>query len=133
MGPEGLRILRAESGPAMTIEVEDPGPRTPLQRGEKDEGLAMSSLVLELQAEFPSVPADQVSVLVQCLWSHYDSAPVRDFVVLLVREAGEGGAVRPPRAARGGDGAGAIVPAVTSTMGLVAHPCGREPGLTSYE
>ncbi len=86
MGPEGPRILRAESGPAMTIEVDDPGPRTPLQRGEKDEGLAMSSLVLELQAEFPSVPGDQVSVLVQCLWSHYDSAPVRDFVVLLVRK-----------------------------------------------
>lgn len=86
MGPEGPSILRAESGPAMTIEVEDPGPRTPLQRGEKDEGLAMTSLVLELQAEFPSVPADQVSVLVQCLWSHYDGAPVRDFVALLVRK-----------------------------------------------
>ena len=86
MGPEGLRTLRAESGPAMTIEVEDPGQRTPLRREERDEGLVMGSLVLELQAEFPSVPADQVSVLVQCLWSHYDSAPVRDFVVLLVRK-----------------------------------------------
>jgi hypothetical protein len=86
MGPGGPRTLRAESGPAMTIEVDDPGPRTPLQRGEKDEGLAMDSLVLELQAEFPSLPGDQVSVLVQCLWSHYDSAPVRDFVVLLVRK-----------------------------------------------
>ena len=70
----------------MTIEVDDPGPHTPARRGELDEGLAMDSLVLELQAEFPSVPADQVSVLVQCLWSHYDSAPVRDFVVLLVRK-----------------------------------------------
>ncbi|KRF04413.1 hypothetical protein ASG88_21650 [Nocardioides sp. Soil777] len=70
----------------MTIEVDDPGPRTPVRRGELDEGQAMDSLVLELQAEFPSLPGDQVSVLVQCLWSHYDSAPVRDFVVLLVRK-----------------------------------------------
>jgi hypothetical protein len=70
----------------MTIEVDDPGPRTPARRGEPDEGLAMDSLVLELQAEFPSLPGEQVSVLVQCLWSHYDSAPVRDFVVLLVRK-----------------------------------------------
>ena len=70
----------------MTIDVEDPGPRTPLRQGAMDEGVAMRSLVLELQAEFPSLPGDQVSVLVQCLWSHYDSAPVRDFVVLLVRK-----------------------------------------------
>lgn len=70
----------------MTIEVEGPGARTPLRRGESDEGVALASLVLELQAEFPSVPGDQVSVLVQCLWSHYDAAPVRDFVALLVRK-----------------------------------------------
>ena len=86
MGPEGLRTLRAESGPAMTIEVDDPDPRTPLRRAEVDEGQAMRSLELELHVEFPSVPIEQVSILVQCLWSHYDAAPVRDFVALLVRK-----------------------------------------------
>lgn len=70
----------------MTIEVDDPGPRMPLRRPEVDEGQAMRSLELELHVEFPSVPIEQVSILVQCLWSHYDAAPVRDFVALLVRK-----------------------------------------------
>jgi hypothetical protein len=70
----------------MTIEVDGPSVHTSLRPGETDEHVVMQSLVLELQAEFPDVPHEQVSVLVQCLWSHYDSAPVRDFVVLLVRK-----------------------------------------------
>lgn len=70
----------------MTIEVDDPGPRIPLRRAEVDEGQAMRLLELELHVEFPSVPIEQVSILVQCLWSHYDAAPVRDFVALLVRK-----------------------------------------------
>jgi hypothetical protein len=46
----------------------------------------MRALELELHVEFPAVPLEQVSILVQCLWSHYDGAPVRDFVALLVRK-----------------------------------------------
>jgi hypothetical protein len=70
----------------MTIEVDDPGPQVPAWRAESGEVLAMRSLELELHLEFPSVPVEQVSVLVQCLWSHYDGAPVRDYVALLVRK-----------------------------------------------
>lgn len=70
----------------MTIELEDPAPLLPSRRTEVDEGPAMRSLELELHAEFPSVAIEQVSILVECLWSHYDAAPVRDFVALLVRK-----------------------------------------------
>jgi hypothetical protein len=45
----------------------------------------MRSVELELHLEFPSVPMDQVTILVECLWSHFDGASVRDFVPLLVR------------------------------------------------
>ena len=69
----------------MTIEVDDSGPRIPLQRA-VDEGQLRKSVERDLQAEFPSVPVDQVAILVECLWSHFDGARVRDFVPLLVRK-----------------------------------------------
>lgn len=40
----------------------------------------------ELHAEFPSVSDDQVTALVECLWTHFEGAPIRDFVPLLVRK-----------------------------------------------
>ncbi|QBR92696.1 three-helix bundle dimerization domain-containing protein [Nocardioides euryhalodurans] len=46
----------------------------------------MRSVELELCAEFPSVPIDQVTTLVECLWAHFDDATVRDFVPVLVRK-----------------------------------------------
>jgi hypothetical protein len=70
----------------MTTELDEPMRRIPLERAVVDEEQAMGSLVLELHGEFPSVPLPQVSTLVACLWSHYDGAPVRDFVALLVRK-----------------------------------------------
>lgn len=70
----------------MTQELDEPMRPTPLERAVGDEERAMSSLVRELHAEFASVPLDQVSTLVTCLWSHYDGAPVRDVVALLVRK-----------------------------------------------
>ncbi len=70
----------------MTIEVDDAGSRIPLQRAVVDEGHLRISVERELQAEFPSVPVDQVAILVECLWSHFDGARVRDFVPLLVRK-----------------------------------------------
>jgi hypothetical protein len=70
----------------MTTELDEPMRPMPLERAMTDEERAMASLVLELHAEFASVPLEQVSTLVTCLWSHYDSAPVRDFVALLVRK-----------------------------------------------
>ena len=69
----------------MTTEVDGPAPRIPLQRVAMDEGPAMRSVELELHLEFPSVPMDQLTILVECLWSHFDGASVRDFVPLLVR------------------------------------------------
>jgi hypothetical protein len=33
---------------------------------------------------FPSLPVDQVSVVVECIWAEYDDALVRDFVPILV-------------------------------------------------
>ena len=71
----------------MTIEVDDSHARVPPQRrAREDDGPAMRSVELELHVEFPSVPVDQVRVLVECLWSHFDGAPVRDFVPVLVRK-----------------------------------------------
>lgn len=70
----------------MTIELDDAGARAPRQRAPVDEGPAMRSVELELRAEFPSVPVDQLTILVECLWAHFDDAPVRDFVPVLVRK-----------------------------------------------
>jgi hypothetical protein len=70
----------------MTIDVDGQQSRVPRQREAVDDGPVMRAVELELQVEFPSVPADQVKVLVECLWSHFDDAPVREFVPLLVRK-----------------------------------------------
>ena len=74
----------------MTIELDDAGASTRGRRAPVGEEAAMSSVELELPAAFPSVPTDQVSVLVECLWAHFDEAPVRDFVhVLVLKQAKE--------------------------------------------
>jgi hypothetical protein len=70
----------------MTIEVDDSAARLPRQRLAPEDEAARRSVELELRAEFPSVPVDQVRVLVECLWSHFDGARVRDFVPVLVRK-----------------------------------------------
>jgi len=70
----------------MTIEVDDSGARFPLLRAAADEAHLKEVVERELHVAFPSVPADQVTILVECLWSHFDAAPVRDFVPLLVRK-----------------------------------------------
>jgi hypothetical protein len=70
----------------MTTEVDRPAARARRVAAEVDEPQAIAALEVELHLEFPSVPVEQVSILVQCLWSHYDGAPVRDFVALLVRK-----------------------------------------------
>lgn len=70
----------------MTIELDDSSARSPLQHAAVDDGQAMRSVSLELHLAFPSVPIDQVTILVECLWSHFDGAAVRDFVPLLVRK-----------------------------------------------
>ncbi len=44
----------------------------------------MRAVELAMHDEFPTVPMDQVAILVECLWSHFDGAPMRDFVPLLV-------------------------------------------------
>ena len=44
----------------------------------------MRSVEHELRAEFPWVPVDQVTSLVECLWAHFDGVPVRDYLPLLV-------------------------------------------------
>ncbi|WP_159081608.1 three-helix bundle dimerization domain-containing protein [Nocardioides sediminis] len=69
----------------MTLELEQPGPGIAPARP-ADELPVMAAVALELHGKFPSVPLEQVSILVECLWSHYDGAPVRDFVALLVRK-----------------------------------------------
>lgn len=71
---------------AMTIESDDAGARIPLQRAAADEAHLRRSVERELHVQFPSVAVDQVAILVDCLWSHFDGAPVRDFVPLLVRK-----------------------------------------------
>lgn len=70
----------------MTTEVDRPAPWARRVAAGVDERQAIAALEVELHVEFPSVPVEQVSILVQCLWSHYDGAPVRDFVALLVRK-----------------------------------------------
>lgn len=51
-----------------------------------DEAHSREAVAHELQRAFPSAPVDQVEILVECLWSHFDGAPVRDFVPLLVEK-----------------------------------------------
>jgi hypothetical protein len=74
----------------MTIDLDDAGARAPRQRAPVGDEPARSSVELALRAAFPSVPPDQVTILVQCLWAHFDGAPVRDFVhVLVLKQAKE--------------------------------------------
>lgn len=55
-----------------------------------DQGLSPteSRLIEETRQDiceaFPWLPAERVSVVVQCLWAEYDDAPIRDFIPLLV-------------------------------------------------
>jgi hypothetical protein len=70
----------------MTIEADDAGARIPLQRAAADETHLKRSVERELHVQFPSVAVDHVKILVECLWSHFEGAPVRDFVPLLVRK-----------------------------------------------
>jgi hypothetical protein len=37
-----------------------------------------------LHHDFPRVPPEHVSALIECVWAHYDGAPIRDFVPQLV-------------------------------------------------
>ncbi|MET1038698.1 MAG: hypothetical protein ABW075_10500 [Aeromicrobium sp.] len=74
----------------MTTEADDVGAQVRAQRAAVDEARAMELVALDLHVEFPSVPIDQVTVVVQCLWSHFDGAPIREFVpVLVMRQARE--------------------------------------------
>jgi hypothetical protein len=70
----------------MTIEVDDPGASVPSLGAATDEARLKESVEHDLHVEFPSVPVDQVTMLVECLWSHFGTAPVRDFVPVLVRK-----------------------------------------------
>lgn len=70
----------------MTIEADDAGARIPLQRAAADEAHLKASVAHELHGRFPSVDVDQVTILVDCLWSHFNGARVRDFVPILVRK-----------------------------------------------
>jgi hypothetical protein len=75
---------------ARTIEVDHTPAQTSRQPAVVDEGRAMRAVELALHVEFPTVPVEHVAILVECLWRHFDGAPVRDFVPLLVRkQAGE--------------------------------------------
>jgi hypothetical protein len=69
----------------MTLEMDGSVPRIPRQRSAVDEAQALRSIERELHLEFPAVPLYQLTVLVECLWAHFDGATVRDFVPLLVR------------------------------------------------
>lgn len=46
----------------------------------------LSATQRELRQEFPSVPLEQIDMLVEGIWKHYEAACVRDFVPLLVRK-----------------------------------------------
>jgi len=70
----------------MTIEVDEAAARIPRQRTAADETHLQRSVERELCVAFPSVPVDHVTTLVECLWSHFEGAPIRDFVPLLVRK-----------------------------------------------
>ena len=43
----------------------------------------------ELRQNFPWVPPEQIDMLVEGIWRHYEAARVRDFVPLLVRKQAE--------------------------------------------
>ena len=46
----------------------------------------LSATQRDLRHEFPSVPLEQIDMLVEGIWKHYEAARVRDFVPLLVRK-----------------------------------------------
>ena len=70
----------------MTIEAEASAAPIPQPRAAADETHLQRSVERELCVAFPSVPVDHVTTLVECLWSHFEGAPIRDFVPLLVRK-----------------------------------------------
>lgn len=70
----------------MRLEAHDSSAQSAHQPPAVAEGHAKRLVQRELHAEFPSVPHDQVSALVDCLWAHFEGAPIRDFVPLLVRK-----------------------------------------------
>ena len=70
----------------MTIDVDEAAGLIPRQRAAADETHLQRSVERELCVAFPSVPVDHVTTLVECLWSHFEAAPIRDFVPLLVRK-----------------------------------------------
>jgi hypothetical protein len=67
----------------MTIELDDSSAQVPLSPAAGEAHLK-EAVAHELHVAFPSVPVDQVTILVECLWTHFEDAPVRDFVPLLV-------------------------------------------------
>jgi hypothetical protein len=70
----------------VTTDADDAGGRVPQQRAAADETHLKRSVERELHVQFPTVAVEQVEILVECLWSHFEGAPVRDFVPLLVRK-----------------------------------------------
>ena len=78
-------IASAERDVAVTVETDDAGAAIPVQRDAAGEAHLMRAVERELHAQFPSVAVDQLEILVQCLWSQFDRASIRDFVPLLVR------------------------------------------------
>jgi hypothetical protein len=70
----------------MTIDVDETAGRIPRQRAPADETHLQRTVEQELCVAFPSVSGVHVTTLVECLWSHFEGAPIRDFVPLLVRK-----------------------------------------------
>jgi hypothetical protein len=70
---------------AMASDVDALGEQVPRLRAAAYEAHLKRAVERDLHVAFPSVPLDQVTVLVECLWSHVDAASIRDFVPLLVR------------------------------------------------
>lgn len=69
----------------MTIELDDSSAQVPLSPAAGEAHLK-EAVAHELHVAFPSVPVDHVTILVECLWAHFEDAPVRDFVPLLVEK-----------------------------------------------
>ncbi len=52
-----------------------------------EESRRVHSAVVDLEREFPDVPAEQIESLVTRIWSEFRAARVRDFVPVLVGAA----------------------------------------------
>jgi hypothetical protein len=74
-----------DRGPAPATSTV-PRPPEPLDTRHARERRLLEEAQRDVCRSFPWLSAERVNVLVECLWSQFDDAHVRDFIPVLVRK-----------------------------------------------